>query len=349
MSVAAGDWAQVERRLAALVAAGTFSGSVLVKRGDEVLLEFCGGLADRGPSSPIHPGTRFALASLSKAFTAAAVLTCVRDGLLRVEDRVVDLLSPSRRPRTMPEQVTVHHLLSHTSGIGDYAEEDEELPGYVADYGALWRDLPSYRMERPDDFLPLYADAVPVAEPGTAFHYCNAGFVLLGAVLEEVTSAPFAAAVSERVLRPAGMRSSGYFRLDEPVPDVAVGYLPRPATDAPWRSNIYSVPVIGGGDGGGHATPRDVDRFLRSIASGDLLGDELGALMRGRHAAVAEGVWYGYGLYVRADGGFGHGGGDPGVETIARHLPDRDLTLVMLCNGEGMLDDAWPLVTSALP
>jgi CubicO group peptidase (beta-lactamase class C family) len=343
-----GDWEAVAQELELLTGTGGFSGSVLVSRGDETLLEFCGGLADRASGTRIHPGTRFGLASLSKPFTAAAVLSCVRDGLVRVTDRVVDVLPAQRRPRSMPDAVTVHDLLSHTSGLGDYAEEDEELPGYVADYGALWRDLPAYRMERPDDFLPLYDDAAPVAAPGTEFHYCNAGYVLLGAVLEELTGEQFVPAVTERVLRPAGMASSGYFRSDEPVPDVALGYLPRSGPDDPWRSNVFSVPVIGGGDGGAHATPRDIDRFFRSIASGGLLGDELSAAMRSRHAVVDEETWLGYGLFVLGDGTFSHGGGDPGVETGARYLPEQDRTMVILCNGEGMLDPAWDLVESAL-
>jgi CubicO group peptidase (beta-lactamase class C family) len=154
--------------------------------------------------------------------------------------------------------------------------------------------------------------------------------------------------VTDRVLRPVGMASSGYFRTDEPVTDVALGYLPRSGREAPWRSNIFSIPVIGSGDGGAHATVHDVHQFLRAIAHGNLLGGDLSTHMLSRHVPVAHGVWYGYGLYLRADGGFGHDGGDPGIETVARHLPDRDLTLVALCNGEGMLAELWPLMLSAL-
>ncbi|HEY9496248.1 MAG TPA: serine hydrolase domain-containing protein [Intrasporangium sp.] len=341
-------WDEVAGGLAGLGEEDRFTGSVLVVEGERTLLEVCAGLANRATATPIRPATRFGLASLSKAFTAAAVLSCVRNGLLGLDNRVVDLLPASRRPWTLPHEVTVHHLLSHTSGIGDYFEEDEDLTGHLEDYGALWRDLPVYGMERPDDFLPLYAGAAPIDEPGAKFHYSNAGFVLLAAITEEVTGQEFVHTVTERVLGPAGMSSSGYFRSDEPVPDVAAGYLKRAGSDDPWRSNIFSIPVIGGGDGGAHSTPRDLDRFLTAIASGDLLGEELSTLMRRRHVPVDDGVSYGYGLYVRADGAFGHGGGDPGVETVARHLPDRDLTLVALCNGEGMLEDVWPLVLSAL-
>lgn len=337
-----GVWAGVEQELTALAAEGRFSGSALVTRGDETLLECALGLADRANGRRVHPGTRFGLASLSKPFTAAAVLTCVGRGELAVHDRVVDVLPAERRPRTLDEAVTVHHLLTHTSGIGDYAEEDEDAPHYVADYGALWRDRPAYGMERPDDFLPMYADLSPIFAPGERFHYCNGGYVLLGAVVEQATGRSFVEVVTERVLAPAGMVDSGYFRLDDPVPDLALGYLPS------GRSNIYSIPVVGGGDGGAFVTARDLDRFLRAIATGTLLGEELTGQMRAPHVEVAPGVAMGYGLFVREGGTFGHGGGDPGVETLARHLPDQDLSMVVLCNGEGTLETAWDRVEAAL-
>ena len=326
-----------------------FSGSVLVTRGATTLLECSAGWADRAHGAPVTPATRFATASLSKMFTAAAVLSCVREGLLDVDDRVVDVLPDARRPRTMPDAVTVHHLLAHTSGIGDYAEEDEELPGYVEDYASLWVHRPVQTMQRPDDFLPLYADAAPVAPPGEAYHYSNAGYVLLGAVLEEVTDRPFIDVVGERVFGPAGMASSGYFRSDEARPDVAVGYLPRHGPGAPWRTNVFSVPVVGGGDGGAHVTARDVDRFLRAVASGDLLGPDLTARMLTPHVPVVDGFTMGYGVLIRPDGGgFTKDGGDPGIETIARHMPREDVSMVVLCNGEGMLDPVWDLLGDAL-
>lgn len=341
-------WRRVGETVAELAAADRFSGSVLVTRGEDTLLECAAGWADRAHGTAVTPATRFATASLSKMFTAATVLALARDGRLAVDDLVVDLLPAARRPRTMAAEVSLHHLLTHSSGIGDYAEEDEDLPGYVADYGSLWRDLPVYRMERPDDFLQLYADAAPVGAPGAAFHYCNAGYVLLGAVVEEVAARPFVDVVQDLVLGPAAMSSSGYLRADEAHPDLAVGYLPRAGPETPWRTNVFSVPVVGGGDGGAHVTPRDVDRFLRAIASGDLLGPELTTQMLTRHVPVDDRVAMGYGVLVRPDGGFAHEGGDPGVETMCRHLPRQDLSMVVLCNGEEMLDPVWTLLDEAL-
>jgi CubicO group peptidase (beta-lactamase class C family) len=340
-------WTHVEGELRRLATADRFSGSVRVSRGQEVLLECGAGTAERGTGTPVTPRTRFGLASLSKMFTAAAVLACVRDGLLAPGDRVVDLVPPERRPRSMVEEVTVHDLLTHTSGIGDYAEEDEDVESYVEDYGSLWADRPSYRMERPVDYLPLYADTPPVMAPGTRFHYSNAGYVLLGQVLEEVTGQPVVEAITQRAMAPAGMSDSGYFRLDEALPDVATAYVPPQEPGQPWRSNVFSIPVVGSGDGGAFATTRDVDRFLRAVASGQLLGDEVTALMRTRHVPVEAGYWMGYGLLLREDGSLGHGGGDPGIETLSRHWPDRDLTLVVLCNQEGGLDPVWDLLLTA--
>ena len=341
-------WTDVAHEVQALAAQDRFSGIVLVTRGGTTLLECAAGWADRAHGAPVTPATRFATASLSKMFTAAAVLSCVRDGLLETGDRVVDLLPAARRPRTLPDEVTVHHLLTHTSGIGDYAEEDEELPGYLEDYGSLWMDRPVQSMERPDDFLPLYADAAPVSPPGAAYHYSNAGYVLLGAVLEQVTGRPFVDVVGERVFGPTGMGSSGYFRSDEARPDVAVGYLTPTVPGAPWRTNVFSVPVVGGGDGGAHVTARDVDRFLRAVASGDLLGPDLTARMLTRHVPVEDGYDMGYGVVIRHDGGFAKDGGDPGVETVARHQPVDDVSMVVLCNGNDMLEPVWEMLGDAV-
>jgi len=217
-------WAMVAAGLDALVRDRHLSGIALITQGDRVLLESCHGLADRAAGTPVTPATRFGLASMCKMFTALAALDAVRRGELALHRPVVDLLPASRRPSTLPAEVTVHHLLTHTSGIGDYAEEDEEVPGFVEDYAALWHDLPSHRMERVDDFLPPYRDLPPVAPAGAGFHYCNSGYLLVGAVVEEVTGRGFTALVTERVLGPAGMADSGYFRLDAPEPDLATGY-----------------------------------------------------------------------------------------------------------------------------
>ena len=135
-----------------------FSGSVLVRAGGRALLECGAGLADRSQRHTGDARTRFALASLSKTFTAMAVLSCVRAGMLDPVTGWPTCCLQLDDPGRWSAEVTVHQLLTHTSGIGDYAEEDEDVADHVEDYGSLWHDLPTYRMERPDDYLPMYAD-----------------------------------------------------------------------------------------------------------------------------------------------------------------------------------------------
>lgn len=323
------------------------SGAVLMARAGDAVFQGSYGLADRACGTPVTQRTRFGLASVTKMFTAAAVADQVASGRLGFHDRVVDLLPPPRRPSTLRGDVTVHHLLTHTSGIADYAEEDDSHPSYLTDYGALWDDRPSYRMLRPADFLPLFGDLPPYRPPGERWQYSNAAYVVLGLVLEEVTGRPYTDVVQERVFDRAGMSASGFFRLDEARPDVAVGYLPRASPDGPWRTNVYRVPVIGGPDGGAFSTTGDLDRFLRALDDGTLLGAVRDTVLRRHVSAFADGFASGYGVLHYPDGRWGHGGGDPGVEVLVQRWPHDDVDVVVLCNGEGLAGDVRDAVVAA--
>jgi CubicO group peptidase (beta-lactamase class C family) len=344
MTTGADRWEPVAARLQQAEQDGAFSGTVLVTVGERTEFEACHGLADRAAGTPVHPGTRFAVASMCKMFTAVAVLDAVRRGEVTLDAAVAEVLPADRRPSTLRPDVTVHHLLCHTSGIADYAEEGEDLPFYVADYAELWHDLPCYRIQRVADFLPMFTDRPPIGPPGEVFRYSNAGYLLLGLVVEEVTGGGFNDVVTERVLVPCGMADSGYLRMDEVHPDVATGYLRPEQPDGAWRSNIYSVPVVGGPDGGALATAADIDRFLRAVEQGAVVGPELRDLMMTPHVPAGKGESMGYGLYLGQDGWFGHDGGDPGVEAMAQRLPQLDTTVVVLANVEGSLEVAWHLV-----
>jgi CubicO group peptidase (beta-lactamase class C family) len=310
------------------------SGIAVITGPAGVEFEECFGLADRGAGIPVTPATRFGLASVTKMFTAATVATLGVD----FTAPVVSLLPPERRPSTLRPDVTVHHLLCHTSHIADYAEEEGPDP---VEYETLWTDRPCYRFERPADFLPLFADRPPYGSPGGEFHYSNAGYVLLGLIAEELSGLSFVDAVRRQVFEPAGMAASGFFRLDEPVPDLAVGYLPS------GRSNVYSVPVIGGADGGAQCTAADLDRFLRAYDDGSLLEDRRDAMLT-PHVPVDPGIDYGYGCFLYGGGRFGHGGGDPGVHTLIQRIPSADATVVVLLNHEGPVGDARDLLVDAV-
>lgn len=310
------------------------SGIAVITGPGGVEFEECFGLADRANGIPNTPATRFGLASVTKMFTAVTVATLGVD----FAASVVSLLPPERRPSTLRPDVTVHHLLCHTSHIADYAEEEGPDP---VEYETLWTDRPCYRFERPDDYLPLFADRPPYGPPGGEFHYSNAGYILLGLIIEEVSGLSFVDAVRQRVFEPAGMAASGFFRLDEPVPDLAVGYLPS------GRSTVYSLPVVGGADGGAQCTAADLDRFLRAYDDGSLLGDRRDVMLT-PHVPVEPGIDYGYGCFLYGDGRFGHGGGDPGVTTLVQRIPSADATVVVLLNIDGPAGPARDLLVAAV-
>lgn len=311
----------------------------------ETLLETCAGEADRAAHVPVRPETRFGLASVTKMFTAVAVVDQVAAGRLDFDARIVDVLPAELRPATLLTEVTVHHLLCHTSGIADYFEEEPPDGSEEGDYADLWTDRPTSSMQRPADFLPLFADLAPYWPPGEKYWYSNAGYVLLGLVLEQLTGTPYAELVQERVFGRAAMGDTGFFRLDEPVPDLAVGYLQQ--EDGTWRTNHFSVPVIGGADGGAQSTCRDLDRFLTAYDAGTLLGGLHDQVVH-RHADAGDGFSYGYGVLFYPDGRLGHGGGDPGVEASVFRWPEESANLIVLSNTEGHVTavrdqvlDAW--------
>ncbi len=322
------------------------SGRVLLTQAGATLFEGCYGLADRAAGMPVSSRTRFGLASVTKMFTAVAIADLVVAGRLGFDDRVVDILPPERRPSTLRPDVTVHHLLTHTSGIADYCEEDDESPAYLEDYGTLWDERPSYGMLRPADFLPLFGDLAPYRPPGERWQYSNAAYIVLGLVIEEVASRPYTDVVQERVFDRAGMAASGFFRLDEARPDVAVGYLPRESPDDLWRTNVYRVPVIGGADGGAFSTAGDLDLFLHRLADGTLLGSAQDVVLA-QHVDIGDGYHHGYGVLHYPDGRYGHGGGDPGVAVLVHRFPAEDANLMVLCNGEDGVGDVRDAVLEA--
>ena len=323
------------------------SGAMLLTRGGERVLETCVGYADRATRTPVTPATRYGIASVTKMFTACAVTSLVPDGLVAFETPVVDVLPAARRPSTLLPAVTVHHLLCHTSGIADYCEEDEDSPAYLADYADLWRDLPSYSVTRPAKFLPLFGELPPYRPPGGCFQYSNAGYIVLGLVIEELhlvrptpTSCSSASSTRPGCRRAASSASTNRF----PTWRSATGAV---LPDGPWRSNVYSIPVIGGADGGAFCTARDLDRFLRNYADGTLLGP-LRDVVLTPHADAGDGFGEGYGVHLYPDGRYGHGGGDPGVETLVHRWPDEDVHLVVLVNaGVGLADEVRDAVIAA--
>ncbi|CAM5622775.1 Putative beta-lactamase OS=Streptomyces griseus subsp. griseus (strain JCM 4626 / NBRC) OX=455632 GN=SGR_228 PE=4 SV=1 [Streptomyces griseus subsp. griseus] len=184
-----------------------FSGVVRIDRGGRVEFAKAYGLAHRAYRVPNTVDTRFGMASGSKGFTALAVLSLIEDGALKLDTTARSLLG--RDLPQIADDVTVEHLLTHTSGIGDYLDEeaDTEIIDYVI--GA------AHELTSTEAFLPLVDGHATKFAAGERFGYCNGGFVVLALLAERAGGTGYHHLVRQRVLLPAGMTSTEFLRSDE--------------------------------------------------------------------------------------------------------------------------------------
>ena len=303
--------------------AGVFSGTVLIARGSEVLFEYACGAANKRYDVPNNPDTKFNLGSANKMFTAVAVAQLVERGLLSFTDTVDQYIDDTWLPASVTRRITIHHLLSHTSGLGNYFNET-----FFSGSRARFRAI--------DDFKPLVRDDLPAFTPGERFEYSNSGMLLAGVIIERVTGMSYYDYVREAIYAPSGMLDTDCYDIDAPVPNLAMGYIPL--VDPPdrrsasgWRENIFEHVAKGGPAGGGYSTVRDLRRFANSLISGALVGPEMRQALWTDYA----GVGYGYGFNVEKTASgtmIGHGGGFPGISASFRVALDTGYVVIVLSN-----------------
>jgi CubicO group peptidase (beta-lactamase class C family) len=286
---------------------------------------------------------------VTKLFTAVATLQLIDRGLLAFDTPVVERLGLEDTP--LSKEVTVRHLLTHTSGIGDDADEEAGER-----YEDVWKAKPNYSVLQTRDFLPQFVHKPANFPPGEGCRYCNCGYVLLGLLIEAISGMTFRDYVRDHVFAEAGMTASGFFRMDRANHNVAEGCDPiRDATGqiVGWKKNIYSYPPIGSPDSGAHVTVTDLDRFLRAVMAGKLLSTELtNAFLSPQVVHSRRESWtemYGYGLRFYVDRSdkvfcFEKEGVNVGVSGIISHFPEQDITATLLSNMEdGVWDPAWKI------
>ncbi|MFB7891263.1 serine hydrolase domain-containing protein [Microbacterium sp. NPDC056044] len=295
-----------------------YCGVISARRGDDVLGEWAIGLADRTAGAPNTPETRFGLASGTKTFTALTVLSLVGDGLLRLETPAREILGADLP--LIADDVTIGHLLSHTSGIGDYLDEEVDALAPLS--------VPVQQLDSTPAYLPML-DGFPTKFPaGERFSYCNGGYVVLAIIAERVAGTPFADLVRTRVFEPAGMDASGFPRSDLLPPGTATGYKDD------GRTNVFELPVVGSGDGGAHSTVSDLHRFWGALLAGRIVDPSLVALLTERVTPDADdGLGYGRGVWLDDDD-LMIVGADHGVVAVSRHHPPTATTVTGLANAE---------------
>lgn len=339
------DKVLIEEAIAQAVGASPFSGVVLVEHAGEPVFLRGYGLANRANAVLNTANTRFAQASGSKTLTAVAIGRLVDKGRFAFDTRMVDCLEAW--PSGFDDAVTIHHLLTHTSGVPDYFDEEVD-----DNFEALWATLPTYRVRTPQDVFPLFAGKPMRFPPGDRFSYCNSGFVVLGLLIEQHAGMAFSAYVEAEVMAPAGMDDSGYFAFDRLPPRTAVNYLTGEDPIEP-RTNIFTVPVVGQPDGGAFVTAPDMASFWSALRGCRILVPSTTRQMLEPHVATGRGDdRYGYGVWIesldpdvviyRAEGS------DPGVSFVSDTWAHEELSITVISNTDG---SAWPIyraITAAI-
>lgn len=279
----------------------------LIGPGEVVEVEKSYGMADVEQAMPIDSHTVFDLASVSKQFTATAIMMLHEEEIVSPEDLVADTF-----PEAPPEwaSMTVHHLLTHQSGLSDFRNDE------IAGVSRGWdnSDVLAYVLETPLEF-----------PPGDRYEYSNSGFVMLAILLERETGEQFEDFVREHIFDPLQMNDSRLSENTPPeVPNLAKAYI----VSVPYE---YSAHVMGSTNQ--FSSLADMIKWDLAIRRGSLLSPDTAALMFTNHVAHAGGC-YGYG-WVICNGGMyqGHNGREYAFRTLIEREPASDVTVIMLSNG----------------
>lgn len=310
-----------------------FSGVVLASRADKELYFKALGFAHRAHKILNTRNTRFATASATKMFTAVAVLQHIQEKRISLDTKVVDYLALKKT--RISKDIMVSHLLSHTSGMGDYFDDNEPDA-----YEKLWQNIPNYRVRNLADLLPLFIDKPPIFSPGEKFQYCDAGYILLGLIIEKASGMSYFDYVRQNIFERAGMKDSNFLSLVEINAETAEGYIPIKTTTGKitgWKKNIYAVPVLGASDGGAFITADDGRRFMHALRRKKLLGESMTEEVLIPRIDDSGGWKYGYGMWFYTDGKngiirYGHSGEDPGASCRIYYYPSADIDIILLGN-----------------
>ena len=327
---------------------GLFSGAVLVADQGEVIYKEAFGLANREWNIPNTVDTRFRLASVSKQFCTMVVMQLVQEGKVDLDDTITDHLS-YYRPDT-GNRITIHHLMSHQSGLKDFTA--------AFNYRGNVSRLPFGK----DEFIKEYCSSDLVNEPGTIYSYCNAGYCILGRIIEKVTGRTFERNVQERIFEPLDMAHSGYDRNRYLIEKRASGY-----TRGPFgyeNADYIDMDTTPGAAGSLYSTVEDMFRWDRALYTGKLLNAEHRKKLFTPNRDVPEvkaaggrpHSVYGYGWQIytrthpvtkRRTRVVNHGGAINGFRAMENRLVEDDAFVIVLCNqGDGLNgSEVWNAVT----
>jgi CubicO group peptidase (beta-lactamase class C family) len=303
--------------LSKLTKARLFSGSVLIARNGKVLVTTGYGEADRKKHLANTAQTKFRIGSLTKQFTAMAILILQARGKLNVQDRICTYLSNCP---TSWQTITIHQLLTHTSGIPDFAS----FPDFQTTQG-----LPS----SPTQTIARFKNKPLDFQPGKKFSYSSSGYILLGAIIERTSGATYEAFLRDNIFAPLQMVNSGY---DHNNGDLAVGYRDQASVPADFMDT--TIPYA---TGGLYSTVEDLYRWDQALYTDKLIPKNLRDMMFTPFVLTSDrsGLHYGYGWGIGKEDNHllvSHEGVINGFHSVIARYPNDKTVIIILGNRQDM-------------
>lgn len=308
-----------------------FSGSVLIAKNGHILYEKIAGFANGKESRINNSQTSFSIASVGKVFTATLIMKFVESGRLKIDEPVIKYLPGISIPNM--DKITIHHLLSHTSGLGNYMSHPE------------YSKMLNMKLQI-DDIIPLISEQpLLFDEPGLRHEYSNSGFIVLGKILENLTGKKYEEVLDEMILEPLSMTFTKFSVDRTNDKDIAFGYR-KSSPQGEWEStlNFFPVPLS---DGGIFTTSKDLLKFDQALFSGKILKKEtLDKMIQTQSEGEQPGFGKidGYGMMLDHFEGqvksAGHNGGSPGYNAEYRHYfidENTSYTVIILSNHERVI------------
>ncbi|GAA2065387.1 serine hydrolase domain-containing protein [Catenulispora yoronensis] len=326
---------ELDQFLAQQAAQDAFSGTVLVAHGDRTVLTRSFGMADKAKSIPNGTDTIYCLASVTKLFTAVAIAQLVQQGSVKYEGTLGSYLGGFAAEAA--DHVTVHQLLTHTSGLGDYFKID----GFF-DAAAGWTTADQVL----SGTLDFIRKAPLMFTPGTGHTYSNSAYAVLGGIVQQVSGQSYYDYIRQHVFAPAGMTSSDFYTRPQWQSDRRLAHpysrpTPGPRVDIVNQEQLF----IGLPDGNAFATAPDLVRFARALLGGRLLEPAYIELYNGakfpagtlpaKPGLPAKVLYEAYGPAVTLRNGkwaVGHNGGNAGISTFIEWYPGTEWVAVKLSN-----------------
>jgi D-alanyl-D-alanine carboxypeptidase len=287
-----------------------FSGAILIAHHGKIVLDQAWGLANREHNIKNTVDTQFCLGSVNKMFTSIAILQLVQQGKLSL-DETLSTYWPDYPNHDLASRVTIRQLLTHTGGTGDI---------FTPEYEAKRLQIRTLA-----DYVAFYGNRPLLFEPGSKSEYSNYGFILLGRLIEKVTGESYYEYVQKHIFVPAGMTHTDSRPETEVSSGRATGYTKEAGQ---LVSNRSMLPWSGTSAGGGYSTVGDLLLFADALQSGKLLDPKL----LKEATSDQSGKGYGFGFYTFADGGFGHGGGERGINAEFHIFPKNGYVTIALSN-----------------